>query len=288
MSWLLFLDESGHDHRNTPYEVHGGFAIHASRLWQFISAVRTLEQSIFGADLREYGLELKGSKLLKARCFEWQAQGPRMDEAARRKHALNFLNSGKQRRNPRSEEFAAYGQGCVAMAEGTIRLLPSHDARLFASIVPRHAKPADAQPDVLRKDIVFLLERFFYFLEGQRQMGLLVMDGTEKQADRQVVRRMERYFPNTLTDRQRTQWIVPVPLFVESDMAYGVQVADLCIYCLTWGWRLRGRMTEPTRPEIEPFAELLHRMQWRGDGYRAGTVFHTHGFCYVPDLYDTR
>jgi hypothetical protein len=28
MSWLLFLDESGHDHKNTPYEVRGGFAIH--------------------------------------------------------------------------------------------------------------------------------------------------------------------------------------------------------------------------------------------------------------------
>lgn len=26
MSWLLFLDESGHDHKQIPYEVRGGIA----------------------------------------------------------------------------------------------------------------------------------------------------------------------------------------------------------------------------------------------------------------------
>src|SRR5437868_3829607 len=60
MSWLLFLDESGHDHRQTPYEVRGGFAIHASKLWPFIQAVRTLEQSHFGSYLHEHGSEIKG------------------------------------------------------------------------------------------------------------------------------------------------------------------------------------------------------------------------------------
>ena len=29
MSWLLFLDESGHDHKSMPYEVRGGIALHA-------------------------------------------------------------------------------------------------------------------------------------------------------------------------------------------------------------------------------------------------------------------
>jgi hypothetical protein len=288
MSWLLFLDESGHDHHNAPYEVHGGFAIHASKLWPFISAVRTLEQSIFGTDLREYELELKGSKLLKPRCYHWQKQGPQLDDAARRKHALNFLNNGKQHRTPRSEEFAAYGQACIAMAESVIQLLKSHDALVFASIVPRHSKPAVTTADFLRKDLVFLLERFFYFLESKREMGLLVMDGTEKRADHRIVRCMERYFTLTQTGRQRTQWIVPVPLFVESDMAYGVQAADLCIYCLNWGWRLKGQMTEPTRPEIEPLVWLLEKFVWHGDGSRAGAVFRTHGICYVPDLYQAR
>lgn len=32
MAWLLFLDESGHDHRQMPYEVHGGVALQDAQL----------------------------------------------------------------------------------------------------------------------------------------------------------------------------------------------------------------------------------------------------------------
>ncbi len=288
MSWLLFLDESGHDHKNTPYEVHGGFAIHAEKLWAFITAVRNLEQSIFGANLREYDLEIKGSKLLRPRCFKWEKQHERMDPATRRKHALNFLNNGKQRRKPRAEQFAAYGQACITMAEGVIELLNSYDARIFAGVIPQKSRPPDAPADFLRKDIVFLLERFYYFLSEKKEMGLLVMDETQKHTDRQLVRRMERYFMLTHTGRQRTQWIVPIPFFVESDMAYGVQAADLCIYCLNWGWRGIENMEEPTREEIEPFVWIMEKAFWQGEGYREGESFSTHGTFYVPDLYEGR
>lgn len=287
MSWLLFLDESGHDHKQMPYEIHGGFAIHASKVWPFISAVRTLEQSMFGAYLHQYRSELKGCKLLKKDRFKWANQGPNMDEAARRKNALNFLNTSRGGK-PRRDEFTAFGQACLAMAEGVIQLLQSHDAKLFAAAIPRVPRPATLPDELLRKDLVFLLERFFYFLELKQETGLLVMDGSEKQADRKLVRRMERYFTESLIGRQRTQWIVPVPLFVESDMAYGVQVADLCIYCLNWGWRLPGLMTEPKRAEVEPFVWLLEKLIWHGDGYRDGKVFKTHGTVYVPDPYTAR
>ncbi len=287
MSWLLFLDESGHDRRTMPYEVHGGFAIHASKLWPFISAVKTLEQCTFGAHLHQFGSELKGSRLLDKDRFEWERQGPRMDDASRRKHALNFLNNGKQGRTPRRDEFTAYGQACIHVAEGVIQLLASHDAKVFAAAIPHLPRPKTMLEDFLRKDLVFLLERYFYFLESWREMGLLVMDGSEKQADRKLVRRMESYFTRTTHGRQRTQWIVPVPMFVESDMAYGVQVADLCIYCLNWGWRL-PEMTQPVRPEIELFAWLIKNIIWHGEGCREGKVFKTHGAFYVSDPYEAR
>jgi hypothetical protein len=288
MSWLLFLDESGHDHKQMPYEIHGGFAIHAAKLWPLISTVRTLEQSIFGAYLHEFGSELKGCKLLAKDRFRWAEQAPKMGEAERRKQALNFLNSGAQHRTPRRVEFTAYGQACLAMAEGILQLLASHDARVFAAAIPCDVQPAATPPtNYLRKDLVFLLERYFYFLEAERAAGLLVMDGSDKQADRKLVRRIERYFTDTIAGRQRTQWIVPVPFFVESDMAYGIQIADLCIYCLNWGWRIVG-MTAPTRPEIEPFIALIQGTVWHGDGYRDGRVFRTHGTVYVPDPYTPR
>jgi hypothetical protein len=36
MAWFLFMDESGHDHKQMPYEVRGGFAIAEDRLWPLL------------------------------------------------------------------------------------------------------------------------------------------------------------------------------------------------------------------------------------------------------------
>ncbi len=57
MSWLLFLDESGHDHKTTPYEVRGGVALHAGELWPFVQAMQRLELDAFGAELAQYKKE---------------------------------------------------------------------------------------------------------------------------------------------------------------------------------------------------------------------------------------
>jgi hypothetical protein len=287
MSWLLSLDESGHDHKTVPYEIHGGIAIHAEKLWPFISAVRTLEQSCFGACLHEYGSELKGSKLLDRKRFLWAGQSPRMDEGEMRKHALNFLNSCKEGRSPRRDEFTACGQASLAVVERIIQLLQGHAVKLFASAIPSVPKVPGTPDTLLRKDIVFLLERFFYFLEEQNEIGLLVMDRTEKSADQKLVRQMEGYFTKTMRGQQRAMRIVPSPLFVESDMAYGVQVADLCIYCLNWGWRAVG-MDSPVRPEVRDFVWMLENLFWHGQRCNEGREFDTHSVFYVRDPYTSR
>lgn len=288
MSWLLFLDESGHDHRHLPYEVHGGIALHASRLWGFVQAVRTLEQATFGAFLHDYGSEIKGSKLLAKDRFKWERQGDRMEPQERRKHALNFLTTQTSGRTPRRDAFTAYGQACLSFSEQVFQLLKNFNAVLFAVIIPPTPPPSAPRDDVPRKDIVFLLERYYYFLEQKKEMGLLVMDQTEKNNDRRLIRRMERYFVETRRGADRARWVVPSPLFVESDMAYGVQVADLCIYCLNWGYRFNDRMTEPVRDEIRDFANLLEPIIWHGEGTRKGQHFKTHSVVYVPDPYAAR
>lgn len=288
MSWLLFLDESGHDHRNLPYEVNGGIALHAAQLWGFIQSVRTLEQSTFGAFLHDFGSEIKGSKLLAKDRYDWARQGPTMTALDLRKHALNFLNSKTQDRSPRREEFTAYGQACLRFAEGVRLLLRNANAVLFGAIIPPLPPPDLPRDDVPRKDIVFLLERYFYFLRERNEMGLLVMDRTEKHNDRRLIQRMERYFVDTARGAERSRWVVPSPLFVESDMAYGVQVADLCIYCLNWGYRADKRMAGPVREEIRHFANLLEPIIWSGEGIRKGRHFRTQSVVYVPDPYIAR
>ena len=293
MSWLLFLDESGHDHKQMPYEVRGGVAIHVGKLWPFVRAVRQLELNAFGAELHLYRKELKGSTLLDRKQFKFAAQMPRMNDEERRKHCRVFLAKGFDKKtNQTREEFTAYGQACLEMAEGIFQLLQDHGARLFASAVPRGAAkpPADLGENLLRKDFVFLLERFYYLLEEKQEHGILVLDEVEKSADRRFVRRLERYFTTSATGRYRSHWVVPTPFFVSSDMTYAVQAADLCIYCVNQGFRLPAQgMNAPVREEIaNRFGDWLGRLQFRGEGYRDGRVFRTFGIVHVPDLYEAR
>jgi hypothetical protein len=94
MSYLLFLDESGHDHQNMPYEVRGGIAVHASQLWPFIQDMQRLELASFGTALHQFKTELKGCKLLDKDRFKWAAQEQQMPDEERRKHCRGFLTKG--------------------------------------------------------------------------------------------------------------------------------------------------------------------------------------------------
>jgi len=286
MSWLLFLDESVHDHKQMPYEVRGGIALNDSQLWPFTRAVQQLEQIAFGCSLHDFKKEIKSSTLLDRKRFKFANQAPAMPDAERQKHCRAFLGKGFQQLQPISEEFCAYGQACLEMARGIFQLLADHKARLFATVIPRgEGKTSGPTSEYLRKDQVFLFERYFYFLEKERQNGLVVMDGTEKTLDRRFVRQLERYFTKTQTGRLRSQWIVPTPFFVSSDMAYPIQAADICIYCVNWCFRLPGKgMNAPVREEVKhEFGEWLRRLQFHGEGYSEGKVFESWGICFVPN-----
>jgi len=289
MSWLLFLDESGHDHKNTPYEVRGGIALQDARLWPFVQAMQRLELDCFGCQLHQYRTEIKGCKLLDKDRFRWAAQADPLLPEARRKHTRGFLTKGLEKKSPTADEFTAYGQASLEMARGIFQLLRDHQAVLFATGIPQGVrKPEDPQIDeFLRKDHVFLLERFFYFLEGKKECGLLVMDEADKALDRKFVRQLEAYFTRTAIGRYRTQWIIPTPLFVSSDMTAAIQAADLCIYCVNWGFRLPSQgMDAPRRDEIaREFGRWLDRLQFEGDAYKDGQVFRTWGITYVPNPY---
>lgn len=292
MSWLLFLDESGHDHKTTPYEVRGGIALHASELWPFVQDVQRLELTCFGTALHQFREEIKGCKLLDKDRFKWANQSAAMTEEARRKHCRGFLTKGLEKKTPTRDEFTAYGQACLEMVRGVFQLLRDHKAQVFASAIPHSVSKPDTYEaeEYLRKDHVFLLERYFFFLESERDHGLLVMDEVEKIEDRRFVRRLESYFSKSKTGRYRSKWIVPAPFFVSSDMTYPVQAADMAIYCINWGFRLPARgMGAATRNEIATeFGPWLNQLQFRGDGCRDGKVFPEWGIVFVPDPYTAR
>ena len=275
-----------------PYEVRGGVALHASKLWPFVQEMRKLELASFGTLLHQFKAELKGCKLLDKDRFRWAAQGPVMPEEERRKHCRRFLTKGLEKKSPTRDEFTAYGQASLEMATGMFELLRSHEGRLFAAAIPPNVTKPDTfeAEEYLRKDQVFLLERYFYFLKRERQHGLLVMDEVDKTEDRRFVRRLEAYFRKTKIGRYRSAWIVPAPFFVSSDMAYPVQAADLIIYCVNWGFRLPSRgMDDAVRQEIaDDYGRWLDLLQFHGHAQRDGEVYESFGIVYVPDPYTGR
>jgi len=205
MSYLLFLDESGHDRKKMPYEVRGGVAIHAERLWPFIRAVADLEISCFGSALRDFGSEVKGQTLAdKDRC-RWALQDAPMSDADRRVHATGFLSAPREGRVPRRHEFSAYGQACAEMGRGIFRLLDEHGEVILVSFIPRTAMPPQATvpADYLRKDHVFMLERYYWLLAERNDTGLIVMDRCEYSLDDRFVDQMQRYFTQTTNGRAR-------------------------------------------------------------------------------------
>lgn len=287
MSYLFFMDESGHDHRTMPYEVRGGFAIHASKLWSFVQRILELEQFCFGQALRSQGKEFKGSKLLDKDRLKWADQMPWLDDTQRRKHCTAFLHKTSNKERPAKVEFTAYGQACLRMARGIFDMLRAHDAVVLACAIPKGApdERTEASDGLLRKDLVYLFERYFYLLEEKNETGLLVMDETDKTEDRRFIMKLERYFRSTTKGRLRTQRIVPTPLFVASDMAYPIQVADVIIYAINWGFRVPTiGMDAPVRQEVaDEFGPLLRNLQYHGTVHNEGAAWPTHGIVLVRE-----
>lgn len=284
------MDESGHDHRTMPYEVRGGIALPVDRVWAFVNGMIDLQYSAFGDLLQNYKSEIKGHKLLNKNRFKWAGQAPQLSDADRALHARRFLMRRGQR--PTRIEFTAYGQACLLAARRIFELLTQHEAVVFAGAIPRGAQraPLSCSGEFLRKDQVFLLERYYYFLQQEEALGLIVADESDRADDRRFFDRLQRYFIRTFTGGQRLDRIVPVPMFVASDMSYPVQAADVCIYCVNLGFRLPSRgMDAPTRPEIaRDFGPLIQKLQFSTKIVRPGEVFETYSIFYVPDPYSPR
>lgn len=284
MGWFLFLDESGQDGRNSPYEVLAGVAVEDRRLWPLIQAIKAAQDSHFGMRLFDaYGAEAKGKELLKRKTFRLAGQKPPLDPARRTQLAFEALSAGASMSGDR---LTALGQAKIAYVSAVLHLCQQHDAVAFASIVPndlvRHSY------DYLRKDYAFLFERFHHFLDGRPEapspIGTVVFDELDRHQSQILVQQMERYFLHTANGRARARLILPEPLFVHSDLTSMIQVADLVAYIVSWGVRLRSGsrpMIAPHREELDGLAEQVCRLRYRA---RTPGGHDTWGFYVVGDL----
>ena len=260
MAYILFLDESGHDLKDSPYEVIAGIAIEDKSIWNLIRELHLLEENIFGRRYSAGGRELKARKILKSKTFRLAQQLPPIEPQERRLLSKECLDNGE---TVTKRQLTALAQAKIAFAKEVLQIAANFRCKAFASIVSQNFNPADT-PEYLRKDFVYLFERYFYFLEDKpgEPSGIIVFDETEKTQSQRLIQQIENYFKKTNKGRTRATLLISEPLFVHSDLTTGVQIADLIAYVISWAMRLKG-MTKPVRPELSTLADLIKPLRNR-------------------------
>jgi len=290
---LLFIDESGHDRRAMPCEVLAGVLVAEHSLWNMVRAIRSIEQDCFGGYLRDLvSEERKAKKLLKVKRFRQATKGASFCPGEQRELTKALLLRGKEARmkketdsEPTGKELIAYSRSVLDFVHNILDIAASFNVRVIASVVDSGAPRPE--PGFLRKDYVYLFERYFYLLEGMSpsERGLVVFDELDKAQSHLLLNQMASYFLGTEPGRYRSSRIVPEPFFVHSELTSGIFLADLVAYILGWGWRL-GSMHQPCREELRPYADKLHAMQFRGNRPSAdgSEVREIYGITYIDDL----
>lgn len=289
MAWFLFIDESGQDHKESPYEVLAGVAIEDSKLWDLIKELHDAEIAHFGRRYSEGSRELKAKKILKRKTFARAQSEPPVLPNEVPALAKAILDDGAQYGSAR--HLKALSLAKIAYVTDVLSICDSYECKVFASIVDPMA-PQTAT-DGLRKDYGYLFERFFNFLEDQSsarqypQQGILVFDELEKSRSHLLIDQAHKYFKDTATGRHRATLIIPEPFFVHSDLTTGVQIADLVAYCISWCLRL-VRMTKPSREELKPYVEQILKLRHKAIRNKMGNPrFEIWSVSYIRDLRTT-
>lgn len=283
MSYLLFLDESGQDQHESPYEVLAGVCVEDRDLWNLICAIHDAETDCFGTRYADFhpAREWKSRELLKRKTFRIAALRAPFDDIARRDLAHRCLMAGA---GAPIEQYAALGQAKIAFAERMLEAAARFRCKAFASIIPRDAPRAEG--DFLRKDYAYLFERYFYFLEdqGADTLGIVVFDELERSQSHILVEQMRQYFLQTQTGRMRAGRVIPQPFFVHSDLTTGIQLADLVAYLIAWGVQVGG-MPDPARDELGGLGNLACSLRHRSVRELHGNPqFSIWSFALIDDL----
>jgi hypothetical protein len=282
MAQFLFIDESGQDHHESPYEVLAGVAIEDGNLWNLINEVQDAELRCFGRRYAQHGVrEIKAKKLLKRKVFRQANLAPEFSIEERTQLSKQCLDAG-QAANVQMQ--AALAQAKLAFVGEVFDICTRFRCKFFASIVdPR--SPAPFAGDHLRKDYAYLFERFFYYLEDlHNHFGLVVFDELEKSQSHVLIGQMDSYFKKTTVGRQRSSLVIPEPFFVHSDLTTGIQIVDLAAYVISWNVRFSD-MDGPRRSELDRFGQQVLSLRYRAVREKEeNPSFNIWSYSYISDL----
>ena len=262
MAYLLFIDESGIDHADSCYEVLCGVVVEDRDIWNVVTDLKNLEEQLLGTRYSSQTREIKGRKFLKKKVFKQAKGATDITPEERTALAKKSLEDGAHA-TPRG--IAALAQAKLEYVRKLFEVCSRYRMKIFAAVSSEPVRDTDDDKGgLLRRDYVYLFERFYYYLEdkGKDEQGIVVFDELEKSQSHILVSELENYFKKTAKGRQRANLVIPEPFFVHSDLTTGIQIADLAAYIISWSLRLKG-MTEPKRDELDEFVELLKPLRYR-------------------------
>ena len=241
MAHILFVDESGTDGKTYNRESLAGLVVPDYNLWCLVRSISDLENKIFGTDVLSQGSELKGKKLLKKKVFKhlkYQAMSTDLkDLDIRRNLTRQCLQGGKH--NSSREHLKALALSKIEFVKSAISLLKEHGCRVIGTVIQSGVKKP-TKDDYLRKDYVYLFERFYYDLRciSENEQGFLVLDEFDKKLSDKLLNQVQSYFIRTETGKQRASQVVPDPFFVHSDLTKCVQIVDIFAYLFIASYEL--------------------------------------------------
>lgn len=280
MAYFIFIYESGHDRKASPYEVLAGVAVEDRVLWDLICDLHAAEIQHFGVRYTKGSDELKGTNLLKTKVFTHAGLSGTVPDGERVPLARFALEHGAK---ANSIHLKALAQAKIAYVKSVFEICDKYRCKAFASIVETNAPPTGSEG--LRKDYAYLFERFFYYLEdmGGQAMGSVVFDELEKSQSHILVAQMQWYFRALATGRKRAKQVIPEPFFVHSDLTTGIQIADLVAYIVSWAFRTSA-INKPARAELVPFAEHVAKLRYDAKRDVGGETLRVWGFAHIDDL----
>jgi hypothetical protein len=154
-------------------------------------------------------------------------------------------------------------QAKLAYVKQLFQLCQQYRCKIFASIV-KDPETVSKDAGMLRRDYIYLFERFYYFLEDNplEPRGIVVFDELDKSASHLLLNQMDKYFKYTVKGRARSSLIIPEPFFVHSDLTTGIQVVDFVAYLLSWNFRIK-ELDKPGREELNSLVELVKTLRYR-------------------------
>ena len=260
MAFLLFVDESGQDRREAPYEVIAGLAVEDKDLWNFIRLVHDFEFECFGCKYGNEKREIKARKFLNRKTFRLAGQMGKIPDYQRTNLANKALHSGS---NISRLQLTALAQAKIDYVKKVLELCIAFQCKVFSCVV---GDPINVPFNkyMLRKEYVYLFERFYYFLESQKQEvnGIIVFDEVEKSVSHIMINQMDKYFKRSFNGAVRSSLILPEPFFVHSDLTTGIQIVDFIAYIISWSLR-NAKLKKPGRQELNGLLKLVKALRFK-------------------------